>query len=195
MAKVLVNKYLPTGTKRRSGVKNLGVKFIVCHDTANDGSTALQNVNYYINSANDMSASAHAFVDALGVVECIPLDEKAYHVQYQSPIDNQMFGVDANDYAIGVELCYSTKGIFSSTEAYKNYVEYIVSLMKKYNLGIDKIVGHYTLDPTRRTDPINAFTKIGKTWESFKQDILKELKPTETKEDTKKKIIELVNSL
>lgn len=193
-----IKKYIPTGTKRRSGIKNLGVKFIVCHDTGNDGSTALQNVNYYINSANEMSASAHAFVDATGVIECIPLDEKAWHVQYQAPIDNQMFGYEANDCAIGVELCYSTKGVFDSKLAYQNYVEYVTSLLKKYNLGVDKLVGHYTLDPTRRTDPINAFTKIGKNWDTFIQDVKNLLFPTqngETRAEIVKKIEELLKKL
>ena len=51
----VTQKYLPIGTRRRSGIAIDGVKFIVAHDTGNDKSTALNNVNYYINSANDIS--------------------------------------------------------------------------------------------------------------------------------------------
>jgi len=170
-------KLIPIGTLRRSGLKNTGVKFIVCHDTGNDSSTAEGNVNYYINSANEMSASAHAFVDDKGVIECIPLDEKAWHVRYGQPQDNELFGLDSNDAALGVELCYTTKGNFDSKKAYENYVEYIVSLLKKYSLNETKLVGHHRLDPGRRTDPINAFSKIGKTWEAFILDVKSKLAP------------------
>ncbi len=165
-------KLLPVPSLRRSGQKILGVKFIVAHDTANDGASAMQNVDYYIKSANLEEASAHAFVDDKGVIECIPLTEKAWHVRRNVPNDNLIYGVDANDYAIGVELCYSTKGLFSSIIAYNNYVTYIKGLCTKYNINpATGVVGHYKLDPDRRTDPINAFSKIGKTWEDFIKDL------------------------
>lgn len=168
----ITQKYIPPNTKRRPAIKLNGVKFIVAHDTGNDGSTALQNVNYYINSANEVEASAHAFVDDKGVVECIPLDEKAYHVRRIVPKDNEVYGVDAIDYSLGVELCFSTKGLFDSKLAYNNYVEYIKGLCKKYALDPKtSVIGHYTLDPSRRTDPINAFKTIGKTWENFINDL------------------------
>jgi len=159
----ITQKYLPPNTLRRPSLKISGVKFIVCHDTGNDGSTALQNISYYINSANEIEASAHSFVDDKGVIECIPQDEKAYHCRRIVPKDNELYGVDAIDYALGIELCYSTKGVFDSKKAYDNYVEYIKSLCLKYNLDPKKhIVAHATLDPTRRTDPINAFTLTAK---------------------------------
>jgi len=165
-------KLLPAPSKRRSGEKLKGVKFIVAHDTGNDNSTALQNVNYFINSANEVSASAHTFIDDKDIIECVPLDEKAWHVRYNVPTDNAMFGVDANDYAIGVELCYFSKDKERSLKAYNNYVEYIAQKTLEYNLNPKtKIVGHYTLDPGRKTDPINAFKTFGKTWEDFIKDL------------------------
>jgi len=164
-------QYLPEKSKRRSSQKNLGIKFIVAHDTGNLNSTAKQNVEYFIKSANDTEASAHAFVDDLGVIECIPQNEKAWHVRKQVPEDNSIYGVDSNDYALGIELCFFTD-LERSKLAYKNYVEYIKTLCTKYNLDPSKdIVGHYKLDPSRRTDPKNAFSKIGKTWDSFLVDL------------------------
>ena len=160
----ITQKHIPINTKRRSGLKLLGVKFIVAHDTGNDSSTALSNVNYYITSANEKEASAHAFVDDLGVIECLPLDEKAYHVR--RVVSN------AIDYAFGIELCYGSKWGDRNLTAYKNYVEYISGLCRKHNLNPKKdIVGHYKLDPTRRTDPLNAFKYLDKTWEHFIQDV------------------------
>ena len=168
----ITQKLIPKPSKRRSGDKLKGVKFIVAHDTGNDNSTAMQNVNYFINSANEMSASAHTFIDDKDIIECVPLDEKAWHVRYITTTDNAMFGVDANDYAIGVELCYFSKDKERSLKAYNNYVEYIAEKTITYNLNPkNKIVGHYTLDPGGKTDPINAFKTFNKTWEDFIKDL------------------------
>lgn len=187
-------KYLPPNTLRRPNIKNNGIKFIVCHDTGNDGSTALQNVNYYINSANEVEASAHTFIDDKGAIECIPQDEKAYHVRRVVTKDNELYGFDSIDNSLGIELCFSTKGVFDSKLAYANYVEYIKGLCTKYNLDPRKhLISHQALDPTRRTDPINAFMKIGKTWDMFINDVAGQ--QTIDKTAIKKQIIDLVNQL
>ncbi len=169
---MITQKYLPTNTLRRSGQKILGVKFLVAHDTGNPGSTALNNVDYYIKSANEMESSAHAFVDDLGVIECIPFSEKAWHVRRNVNTDNALFGVDANDYALGIELCFFPADITRSKQAYKNYVEYIKSICVSYNINpATHIKGHFQLDSERRADPINAFKYIGKNWEDFIKDV------------------------
>lgn len=165
----ITQSYIPISTKRRSGQKLLGAKFIVPHDTGNPGSTAEQNVRYYINSANDLEASAHAFVDDKGVIECIPETEKAWHVRYSETLDNSLFGGDANDWALGIELCFG--GTIDNKKAYDNYVEYIASKLKKYSLTSAKVAGHFQLDPSRRRDPMDAFKMIGKTWDGFKKDL------------------------
>jgi N-acetylmuramoyl-L-alanine amidase len=171
--------YLPVNTKRRSGEKINKVLFIVLHDTGNDGSTAHGNVNYYKNSANAESASAHIFVDDKDIIECIPAfenPEKAWHVLYDRPLDNKMFGDDANDAAIGVELCYSyKKGNINNEEAYKRYIWVVAYLCYRYGLNPQKhLVGHCVLDPQRKTDPVNAVSKMGKTYEQLINDITKE---------------------
>lgn len=167
--------YIKPKTKRRSGAKLKALKFIVAHDTGNPNSTARNNVDYYKNSCNEMSASAHVFIDDKETIECIPLNEKAWHVRYDVKTDNAMFGFDANDYAIGVELCYFPKDIARSTKAYNTYVKYIADLLKANNLDPRiHVVGHYTLDPARKTDPVNAFKFIKKTWGNFIDDLTKE---------------------
>jgi N-acetylmuramoyl-L-alanine amidase len=164
-------EYIPINTQRRSGQKIEEITYLVMHDTANDGADAQDNVDYYIKSADTMQASAHAFVDHKGVIECVPLDEKAWHVRYNAGIAPNIEGNFANDHAIGVELCYSTTGMFDSKKAYQNYCAYIAGLLQKYRLDTTKLVQHAQLDPTHRTDPINAFSRIGKTWEQFLQDV------------------------
>ncbi|MFS1511903.1 N-acetylmuramoyl-L-alanine amidase family protein [Chengkuizengella sp. SCS-71B] len=176
----ITKKYLTKGTKRRSGIKMPEVGFIVAHDTGNDGSTALQNITYYENSNNVMYASAHIFVDDTGIYECIPLltdtPEKAWHVLYQKPLDNQIFGDDANDIAAGVELCFSHKrGSINNEEAYKRYIWVIACICFKFGLDpVKAIIGHHILDPQRKTDPQNALSKMGKSYDRLLQDVVKE---------------------
>lgn len=169
---IKIQKYLPI-SKRRSGLKNNGIKFLVAHDTGNPNSTAMSNVEHYIKSSNEMEASAHVFIDDKEIIECIPLDEKAWHVRYLGPEDNERFGIDANDFALGIELCYGKN--INNLKAYKNYCKYIAMLCQKYDLDpLTKIAGHFQLDPGRKTDPIDAFNLINKTWEQFLKDVKKE---------------------
>lgn len=193
----ITQMFIPVNTKRRSGQKLLGVQFIVCHDVGVDSSTALQNANYYIKSANEVEASAHFFVDDKQIIQVIPSEEKAWHVRRSVTTDNQLFGLDANDYALSVELCYSTRNAFDSRKAYENYCILIADLCHKYNLDPKKhLVGHYTLDPTRRSDPINAFQTIGKTWNDFISDVCILLTPvvviiTPPKKEKKEKMVSI----
>jgi len=185
----LITKYILSGTKRRSGLKLNGVKFIVAHDTGNPGSTALQNANYYTSTPNEAEVSAHAFVDDTGVIEVVPDSEKAWHVRYTETIDNILFGGDANDYALGIELCYGGK--IDNIAAYRNYVEYIASKCIKFGLKSNNIAGHFQLDPARRKDPITALNTIGKTWDQFKQDVqfaIDKSNPQPVKDDKSEKI-------
>lgn len=171
---MITKDYIASGTKRRSGLKNLGVKFLVAHDVGNPNTTARQNVNYFKSSANEMSASAHVFIDDKDIIECIPLDEKAWHVWYSVPTDNNKYGFDANDCAIGIELCYFPQDKVRTEKAYDNYVKYIADLCKMYKLNpLTHVSGHFQLDPARKTDPMNAFKVIGKTYDVFLLDVAK----------------------
>lgn len=164
---------LPTKTLRRSGIKNLGVKFVVVHDTGNPNSTAQGNVNYYKNSANSQSASAHVFIDDKDIIICIPLNEKAWHVIYDVTTDNKIFGDDANDIAIGVELSFFPSDKDRTLEAYKKYVWFNAWLAYTYKLNPKtSFVGHHILDPKRKVDPTTALKVIGKTYQDLLNDIV-----------------------
>lgn len=182
--------YLPKGTNRRGGRLISKVKFIVLHDVGNDGynkatgrkngTTARNNISYY-RSTPTISASAHTFIDDKEILECIPAvtgaPEKAWHVIYNKPKDNQLFGADSNDAAIGVELCYYPEDKARSQKAYDKYVWYCAYLAYKFGLDPAKcFVGHETLDPGRKTDPSNGLKYIGKTTAQCIQDIIAEYK-------------------
>jgi len=170
--------------KSRPGRTNSRIRFIVSHDTGNPGSTAYANRTYFDRS--QPSASAHTFIDDKYILEIIPLNEIAYHVRYQIKLDNARFGDDANDAAIGVELCHGGKIQFE--EAYKRYVWYHAYLCRKFNLNPDyHIISHATLDPTRRTDPINILRTHGITWDMFIDDVKDELEGNSIQKKTKAK--------
>ena len=159
--------YIQMGNAR-SGQNISQVIFIVSHDTGNPGSTAYANRNYF--DRQQPSASAHTFIDDHYILEIIPLNEKAWHVQYNKPTDNRLYGADSNDAAIGVELCYGGKINFQ--EAYKRYVWYHAYLCDRFNLNpMRHIVAHSRLDPERRTDPQNALLPRGVSWNDFLEDV------------------------
>ena len=155
-----------------------GIKFLVAHDTGNPGSTASGNVNWYENSRNQVSASAHVFVDDRQILECIPAftstpPEKAWHVRYAIPTDDQLFGYDANDAAIGVEYCYG--GRIDDDEAYRKYVWVLAYACHRFKLDPSKsIVGHFFLDPRRRTDPVTGLAHSRRTYDQLLKDVVSE---------------------
>ena len=170
--------YLKPKTKRRSGIAMSHVLGVVAHDTGNPGSTAWNNVRYYDRSCNEMSASAHLFVDDRDIIECIPAltapVEKAWHVLYDKPTDNAIFGDDANDCCIGVEWCYG--GQINLAESYKRYVYTIAQICNQYKIDpMSKITAHYILDPQRKTDPKTPLKLMNKTLDDLKKDVIFEI--------------------
>jgi len=175
----IIPRYLTSHTKRRSGLAiTPEVKFIVAHDTGNSGSTAAANVAHYENTNNDIYASAHIFVDDKEIIECIPAltsnrPEKAWHVRYNVTADNDMYGYEANDTAVGIEYCHGPN--INADEAYKRYVWITAYTCFKFTLDPkSSIVGHFLLDPERRTDPVSGLRASGRTYEQFLQDVLVE---------------------
>jgi N-acetylmuramoyl-L-alanine amidase len=163
----IIRDYISYGNSR-SGENIEDVKFIVSHDTGNPGSSAYANRNYF--DTSQPKASAHTFIDDKNILEIIPLNEIAFHVRYEVSTDNRLFGEDANDSAIGVELAYG--GNIDFSEAYNRYVWYHAYLLDRYNLDpFEDIVSHKRLDPTRRTDPQNALHRFGISWDEFVNDV------------------------
>jgi N-acetylmuramoyl-L-alanine amidase CwlA len=175
---IITTRYLTKPSRRRSGLPmTQGVKFIVAHDTGNPGSTASGNVRYYENSRDEMAASAHLFVDDREIIECIPAleapPEKAWHVLYGAPTDNQLYGFDANDAALAVEYCYG--GAINADEAYRKYVWVIAYACHRFRLNPQTAVtGHFFLDPKRKTDPVTGLAQSRRTYEQLLRHVVEE---------------------
>ncbi|MCZ8514803.1 peptidoglycan recognition family protein [Paenibacillus filicis] len=198
MKYTIVPRYLPAPSLRRPNLPLDPCRFMVAHDTGNPGSTASANVSYYTSTANDMSSSAHLFVDDKEILECIPFltgpPEKAYHVVYNVTTDNERYGADANDAAGAVELCYG--GGINLNEAYSRYVWVMAYACYTYGLHpLTDIAGHYMLDPARRTDPLEPLRQLGKSFDDFLQDVAKELRDSTLPENTNELTAEDANKM
>lgn len=168
-------RYLGAPSRRRSGRPlSPGVRFLVAHDTGNPGSTAANNVAYYQRTRDEVSASAHIFVDDREILECVPglteTPEKAWHVRYSVPTDDQLFGFDANDAALGIEYCYGAN--IDADAAYDKYVWVMAYALYKYDLEPRAaIVGHFFLDPHRRSDPVTGLAHSRRSYEQLLRDV------------------------
>jgi N-acetylmuramoyl-L-alanine amidase len=161
---MITNQYIKKEFKQRPG-GNRTPRYVVAHDTGNPDSTAQQNFNYF--NSRQMEASVHVFIDDKQILIIIPLHEKAWHVRSNVS--------DANEWAIGVELCYGPSINFS--EAYSRYVWFFAYLCEMYQWDPDThIKGHFQLDPKRRTDPLNSFHQYDKSFPFFIEDVKYELK-------------------
>lgn len=179
----ITRQYLPTPTARRRGYPmSPGVRFIVAHDTGNQNTTAAQNVSYFTRTANPSGgdiSSAHFFVDATQIIECIPVfdpaspPEMAWHVRPTEQDSNRLFGYRANAAAIGIEYCYGTA--INADEAYRRYVWLIAYACYRFALDpATAVVGHFMLDPHRRTDPVTGLAHSRRNYEQLLRDVVAE---------------------
>ncbi|WP_433943355.1 peptidoglycan recognition protein family protein [Paenibacillus sp. SN-8-1] len=166
------------GTRLTSGTPG----FFVAHDTGNAGADADAHYRYF-NTQTERSASAQTFIDDKTILEIIPTGtgsdpaERAYHVLYNVQTDNDRFGDDANDIALGIELCYGGKINFD--EAYKRFVWYLAYCCYKFNKNpLIYIASHKQLDPARKFDCDQALAKGGKTLKDLIYDVAAEMKLT-----------------
>lgn len=105
---------------------------IVVHNTANDAS-ARNEIAYMI--SNNQEVSFHYAVDDKEAVQGIPENRNAWHC------GDGEYG-KGNREGVAVEICYSKSGGDRFVQAEKNAVDLIVSLLKKYNWGVDRVTKH-----------------------------------------------------
>lgn len=173
----------------RPQTKLKDVKGVVIHWTANEnsGADAVANRNFFENRKYGRTGfgSAHFFVDDQQIIQCLPEDERAYHVG-ATKYRTTRFGSYPNNCTLGIEMCVNSDGQFSVV--YKQTVLLAAKLIKKYNLDPDlDLVRHY--DVTGKNCPAmftsnhwgrinNSYAKkygVGsnadRAWKVFKQAV------------------------
>ncbi len=131
-------------------------QYIVIHYTANPGSTAEQNRNYFENlkDTRETYASAQFVIGLEGeIIQCVPCNEMAY-------CSNNL-----NDICISIEMCHPDDTGNFNDATYNNCVYLVAQLMNYYHLDMDHLIRHY--DVTGKNCP-KYFVEHEDRWEVFK---------------------------
>lgn len=146
-----VNRYSRPGLPLTSAPQ-----YIVIHYTANPGSTAKQNRDYFegLKDSGETFASAQFVIGLSGeIIQCVPCNEMAY-------CSNEL-----NEMCISIEMCHPDETGNFKDETYNNCVYLVAQLMNYYGLDMDQLIRHY--DVTGKNCP-KYFVEHDDRWEVFK---------------------------
>jgi len=135
------------------------VKGVVVHYTANPGSSASANRDYFesLKDTHTTSASSHFIVGLNGeVVQCIPLDEIAYASNKR------------NKDTISIECCHPDENGEFNDKTYDSLVKLVAWICGEYNLKRSDIIRHY--DVTGKNCP-KYYVEHEDLWKQFKEDV------------------------
>jgi N-acetylmuramoyl-L-alanine amidase CwlA len=106
---------------------------ITIHNTGNPTSSAAGERAWLTNPSNARQASFHIAVDEHEAIECLPLNENAWHSGDGSSAKS------GNRTSIGVEICESG----DYTKTLDNAAGLIASMLKERGWGTDRLRRHY----------------------------------------------------
>lgn len=144
----------------RPQIKLKKVNGIVIHYTANPGSTAKQNRDYFngLQYSKKTKASAHFIIGLDGeIVQCIPCKEIAYASN------------NRNYDTISIECCIPDDTGKFNDKTRKSLIELTTWLMGRYDLSIDDVIRHY--DVTGKLCP-KYYVEHEDAWKKLKDDML-----------------------
>lgn len=164
-----VKKALLTVNKNsRPGIKLRKIKGIVIHYTANPGTDAMANRNYFEsrkNLSDDMAnkVSSHFIIGLDGtIIQCIPLNEISYASN------------NRNSDTISIECCHPDSSGKFSKKTYNSVIKLAGWLCAKYQIENSDIIRHY--DVTGKLCPlyyVNNSDKWNRLRNQIKNYILK----------------------
>lgn len=131
-------------------------QYIVIHYTANPGSTAEQNRNYFENlkDTGQTYASAQFVIGLDGeIIQCVPCNEIAY-------CSNEY-----NARSLSIEMCHPDEEGNFNDATYNSCVYLVARLMNYYHMDRDHLIRHY--DVTGKNCP-KYFVEHEDRWEVFK---------------------------
>ncbi len=140
--------------------KKLGkVKGIVVHYTANPGTTAQQNRDYFegLKDSKTTYASSHFIIGIDGeIIQCIPSSEIAYASN------------ERNEDTLSIECCHKDETGEFSRETYDSLVHLVAWMCGKFDLTTRDIIRHY--DVTGKKCPL-YYVEHQDAWEQFLVDV------------------------
>lgn len=135
------------------------VNGIVIHYTANPGTTAMQNRNYFegLAQSGETHASSHFIVGLDGeIVQCIPTSEQSYASNTR------------NSDTVSIECCIEDDSGKFNDQTYQSLIELTAFLMGKFHLTTDDVIRHY--DITGKNCP-KYYVEHPKAWQQFLDDL------------------------
>ena len=142
-------------------------EYLIIHETANPGATALNHVNYW--ASGNQHGEAHYVTDWTGIV---------YHT---TPDDRATWNVggNANSWTVGIELCHATNQT-DFEKVWRTGVEFAAWYLTGHGWGIDRMMSHDQANHTwatfsDHTDPIGYFEEFGKSWDQFVDEVEREM--------------------
>ena len=143
----------------RPGIESDGITGIVIHYTANPGSTAQENRDYFegLKDTHETSASSNFVVGLEGeIIQCVPTWEVAYASN------------ERNKDTISIECCHPDETGKFTEETYQSMVQLTAWLCREYSLTADTVIRHY--DVTGKNCP-KYFVENEEAWANFKEDV------------------------
>lgn len=159
MRPVMDVKLLTPNPYSRPGIKTNRIRGIVIHYTANPGSTAMQNRDYFegLKDNHKTKVSSHFVIGPQGeIVQCVPTWEVAYASNSR------------NSDTVSIETCHLTEDGTYTKETYQSLVELTAWLCKKFDLTEKDVIRHY--DVTGKICP-KYFVEDEKAWEKFRNAV------------------------
>ena len=135
------------------------VNGIVVHYTANPGSTAQDNRDYFngLKDSHETSASSNFVIGLEGeIIQCIPTWEMAYASN------------DRNVDTISIECCHPDENGKFTDATYRSLVQLTAWLCAKYDLTADQVIRHY--DVTGKICP-KYFVEDEDAWVEFRRNV------------------------
>lgn len=125
--------HIPKGTacSRRPALP-MTATTITIHNTGNPSSSAANERAWLTNPSNNRTASYHIVIDDKEAIECLPLDESAWHAGDGSGAKS------GNRTSIGVEICES-----NYEQSMANAVKLVAAMLKERGWGADRLRRHW----------------------------------------------------
>ena len=143
----------------RPGINTDTITGIVIHYTANPGSTAQENRDYFnsLQYTQETEASSNFVIGLDGeIIQCVPTWEVAYASN------------ERNMDTVSIECCHPDDSGAFTDETYRSLVQLTAWLCEKFDLTQDDVIRHY--DVTGKICP-KYFVDHEDEWSGFKANV------------------------